>query len=269
MAYTARASADRWSAALAQALPPGSATHVGAGVAEAGGQRVIVVLASRRGSRLDPFPRAVTVGERVTLSGQLRSGLCNPRVFVSLPSGQVRTIEAKGSVWFRATVPFDEPGRHVVEVLADGPQGPTVAALLAVGAGGASPEEPADAARDATPEDPARAEAAVLEAVCGARARRGLAPLEPDAALSAVARRHAQAMREAGTVAHALPGEPGPAERLTRAHIAFRRVYENVAAASSALEAHQAAEESPAHLRNLLEPGARRLGVGIAREADG
>jgi uncharacterized protein YkwD len=266
--FSARAPAGRWRAALARALGKGGATHVGAGAVEVDGELVIVLLASRRGAHLDPFPRAVTVGERAVLSGRIGAGLCNPRVFVSAPSGTVRTIDATDALRIRATVPFDEPGRHVVEVLADGPRGPTVAALLAVAAGGAPFEEPASPSIAADGEgDPARAEVAVFGALQAARARQGLTLLTLDPALTALARRHSEAMRAAGTIGHVLPGEPDPTARLDRARIAYRRVYENVAVASTGLEAHAAVEESPAHLRNMLEPGARRAGVGVARDA--
>ncbi len=270
MAYTLRTTARDWGDELRRALGPGSATHVGAGVVlgGAGAETVIVVLASRRGVRLDAFPRSVTQGERIALTGQLRSGLCNPRVFVSSPSGEARAVATTGAVWFRAAVPFDEPGRYVIEVLADGPQGPTVAALLPVAAGEASFEEPAAPARRGSP---ALAEGAeeVLEAIAALRARRGLPALAPDPTLAAVAREHSQAMVASGVVGHALAGERPLTERLARARVRYRRVFENVAAAPTALEAHGAAEESPAHLENLLEAAARRVGLGLARDAAG
>jgi uncharacterized protein YkwD len=267
MVFTIRATGASWGEELGRALGPGAPTHLGAGVAPAAGGSVIVVLASRRGVRLEPFPRAVRQGERVSLSGQLRSGLCNARVFLSAPSGEVREVSTAGAVWFRATVPLEEPGRYVVEVLADGPQGPTVAGLFPVAAGAASFEEPA---LPAAPGDPAADGAsAVLEALAAARRHHGLAALEPDAALAELAQRHSEVMRDSGILGHVLARERPLTERLGRAGVRFRRVFENVAAAPSALEAHGAAEESPAHLRNILEPGARRVGVGLARDASG
>ena len=266
--YAARGGAAEWSDVLADALGPGagSATHVGAGVVERDGARTTVILASSRGARLDPFPQRVRPGARVVLSGQLRAGLCDARVFVTRPSGRVVEISAPRGVWFRVEIPFAEPGRHAVEVLARGPQGPTVAALFPVAAGAASIEEPR---ADGVPEseaDPARAEAAVLAALQALRAQRGLSPLVADAKLTAVARRHSEAMRRAETLGHAVPGSPEPDERLRAARLPYRRLYENVAVASTALEAHAAAVASPAHLRNMLEPGVRTVGVGIARE---
>lgn len=267
MVFTLRATGGAWGEELGRALGPGAPTHLGAGVAATGAGKVIVVLASRRGVRLEPFPRAVREGERVSLSGQLRSGLCNARVFLSVPSGEVREVPTAGAVWLRATVPLEEPGRYVVEVLADGPQGPTVAALFPVAAGAASFEEPVPP--PAHGGSAADGEPAVLEALAAARAHHGLAALEPDATLAQIARRHSEAMRDAGTLGHVLARERPLTERLGRAGVRFRRVFENVAAAPGALDAHDAAEESPAHLRNILEPGARKVGVGLARDASG
>jgi len=274
--YMARGSTPVFSEGLEDALGPGlgSATHVGAGVVERDGGFVAVVLASVRGARLDAFPQRVPPGARVPLSGQLRAGLCDARVFVTRPSGRVQELAAPRGVRFRVALSFEEPGRHTVEVLAEGPEGPTVAALFPVAVGEASIEEPrADAAdeprADAAEEraaDPARAEAAVLAALQNLRAKRGLSPVVLDPTLTAVARRHSEAMRAAGTIGHAVQGSPAPDERLRAARLPYRRLYENVAAAATALEAHAAAEASPAHLRNMLEPGIRKVGIGLARE---
>ena len=66
-------------------------------------------------------------------------------------------------------------------------------------------------------------------------------------------------------MSHVLPGTGELVDRLRRARVPYRRAYENVARGGSALAAHEAAEESPAHLANLLAPGVARVGVGIAR----
>jgi uncharacterized protein YkwD len=276
MIYLARGTTPDLVEGLEDALGPGlgSATQVGAGVVERGGGFVAVVLASARGAQLDAFPQRVAAGARAELSGQLRAGLCDARVFVTRPSGRVQELAAPRGVRFRVTLTFDEPGRHAVEVVADGPEGPTVAALFPVAAGAASIEEPRGRAADeprgdaagAHAADPAGAEAAVLAALQTLRAQRGLSRVVLDPRLSEVARRHSEAMRAAGTIGHALRGSPGPEERLRAARLPYRRLYENVAAAASALEAHAAAEASPAHLRNMLEPGIRKVGVGLARE---
>lgn len=265
-AFMARGSPGQLAEVVSQAVGAGSATHYGVGVAEDGGDAVAVVLCSQRRARLDPFPREVSPGAAVVLSGELRAGLRAPRVFVTLPSGQVQEREAAGAGTFRASIPFGERGRYVIEVVGEAADGPSVAALLVVSAGGASLRGPPQPAAD-DPADPARAEAQVVAELSALRVRHGLEPVISSPELAAVARRHSAAMRAAGKVAHLVPGSPGPAERLAQARIGYQRVFENVAAAGSALAAHRAAAESPAHLQNMLQPRVSRVGVGIDREA--
>jgi uncharacterized protein YkwD len=140
-----------------------------------------------------------------------------------------------------------------------------VAAILIVVAGGATVEPPSrTAAGPPEQDDPAAAEAAIVGAMNATRRGRGLAPLTAVAELSAVARRHSAAMRDAATVAHVLPGSGEIGDRLRRARIPYRFAYENVAQGPSALAAHAKIEESPAHLANVLAQ-ATQVGVGVAR----
>jgi uncharacterized protein YkwD len=113
--------------------------------------------------------------------------------------------------------------------------------------------------------DDAAAEAAVVRAMNATRLRHALAPLARVPELDEVARRHSAAMAAAAKVAHVLPGTGDLADRLRRARVPYRRAYENVARAATALDAHEAAEESPAHLANVLRPDTTRVGVGLAR----
>jgi uncharacterized protein YkwD len=53
------------------------------------------------------------------------------------------------------------------------------------------------------------------------------------------------------------------------AGIPFRQVRENVARGDSALGAHEAAVESPAHLENIIDPAVTRVGLGVSQSAAG
>lgn len=251
--------------AIARALPRAQATHVGAGVAEREGSVVVVLLATERRARLAPFPREVARGARVALAGSLGPGLSRPRVFLALPSGQVREAETRGSGEFRATLEFLERGRYTVEVVAEGEGGPEVAALAAVSAGGAPLDVPPPPPPAPDPPEDAAAEAAVISALNATRRRQGLPSLKADPTLSGVARRHSAAMAAQRRVAHVLPRSGDIGARLRAEGIPYRRVYENVARAATALGAHEAAEASPAHRGNMLRPDATRTGVGMAR----
>ncbi|MFY3746729.1 CAP domain-containing protein, partial [Anaeromyxobacter sp. Red801] len=268
-AYLVRAAPDRAAAALADVIPRGAATHVGAGAAQADGSVFVAVLASDRKAHLEPVPRRVAEGASTVIAGELLGGLSRPRVFVTSPAGAVHEEAVSGGPdGFRARVAFAAAGRHVVEVLGHGRGGPEVAALLEVQAGAAAvpAAQPVPARRPAPePGDAAAAEAGVVRAINALRAARGLQPVTAAPQLTEAARAHSANMLAQGKVAHVLPGTGELVQRLSRARIAYRRAYENVARASTALEAHEAAEESPAHLGNLLQPGVSRVGVGIAR----
>jgi uncharacterized protein YkwD len=252
----------------ASALRHATATHVGAGAVVRGGTTYVVILASERRATLSPFPRDVATGARAVLSGALAPPLRAARVFVTRPSGEVGEAGAGRERAFDAALEFPGPGRHVVEVIAEGQGGPEIALLLVVSVGGASLEAPPRGVPPPEPADLAASEAGVLRALDATRGRHGLPPLAAREDVAAVARRHAEAMAAAGVVAHALPGSPDAAERLRRAGIPYRRVYENVARDGTALEAHAGVEESPAHLANVLRADASVAGIGVARARD-
>jgi uncharacterized protein YkwD len=246
--------------ALAAAARFRGATHIGIGVVSRDGVAWAVLLASERRAELGPFPRQVGPGEQVTLRGRLL-GLTSPRVYVATPSGAAHELPVRDEAGsFAADVRFEEPGTWRVEVGGDGPRGPTLAAVLEVRCG----DGPAPAAPPDEP-DPPDAEASIAAALDGLRARQGLPPLRRSAPLDEQARRHASAMLAAGTVAHRVEGGGDVGSRVAAAGLDYRSVRENVARGSGALDAHRAIVESPAHLANVLAPGASLLGVGIAR----
>ncbi len=256
--------------ALARSLPGARVTHLGVGAFEKDGTVQLVVLAVDRRVRLS-FPRDVAPGALADLSGVLAEGLRQPSVFVTLPSGVVRQDSISGgstSGAFGSRIELRDAGRYLVEVMAEGEEGPEVVALLTVSAGGAPLDPPGDSTKPAAePPDDAGAERAVLRAIDATRRRHGLASLEPSSELDAIARRHSAAMAAAGRVVHVLRSSAKVDQRLRRAGIAYRCAYENVARAGSALAAHATAEQSPAHLWNILRADASRVGVGVARVA--
>jgi uncharacterized protein YkwD len=255
---------------VAEALPPiiapgAFAGHLGAGLVERDGTAWLVLLASPRRATLRPFPRVVPVGGAAVLEGELVTGLAEPRLFVTAPDGSVRERTISGTRRFRAELRFGAPGRWLVEVVGRGLNGPEVIALLAVSAGEQPEPAASSAAIEPDPEDPADAEALVLLAINSTRQRHALAPLAWSAPLQALARAHSAAMLRQGLLAHVLPGSGDLADRLRRARLPFRKALENLAKGQTALSAHEATEESPAHRENLLSAGPTLAGVGIAR----
>jgi len=249
--------------ALTRTAHLGGATHVGVGVEMRGGEAWAVLLATVRRAEIEPLPRSVPPRSRAALRGTLL-GLARAQVFVTTPSGRALEVPARRSGRrFEAWIEFPEPGRYRVEVLGEGPYGPTVAAVFDVACG--SRAFPDDHAGQPDPPGDAAAEEAVLRAIDALRARHGLTPLRHDARLSELARRHSVAMRAAGLVAHNLPGGGTLVSRLQGSAVPFSRAWENVARGDGALDAHEATVGSPAHLANLLAPPAQAAGVGIAR----
>jgi uncharacterized protein YkwD len=247
---------------------PRDATHLGIGAHEHRGRAWLVALASRRTAELEPFPREVSVGARRELRASL-VGLERAQVVVTRPSGGTQELAVAAGRSVRVALAFDEPGRHVVELVGTGPRGPEVAAILTVTAGGERSTLPARRVAAPDPHDRDAAERRVEEALNALRARQGLAPVASDPTLKAIARRHSEEMLARGVVAHVLPGSGDLAARLRGARVIYRRAVENVARGRTALEAHEVAEESPAHRRNMLDPEVHLAGVGIARAGGG
>ncbi|MFL5272370.1 MAG: CAP domain-containing protein [Anaeromyxobacteraceae bacterium] len=265
VAHLVAGEASRAVAAVAERCAAGEATHLGAGAASRDGRTFVVLLLSRRAAALEPVPRDVPVGAAVAIGGEL-VGLEDASVFATSPAGDTRRAAGTATGHrFRAELRLDAPGRWTVEVVGRGPRGPTVAALLVISCGGAPLAEPARAATPADPADAGEAEAAVLAAIAAARRTRAVAPLAASVALRDVARRHSAAMLAAGVLGHVVRGSGDLASRLRAAGVAYRSAGENVAEGETALAAHRAAEESPAHLANMLAPRLRRAGCGIAR----
>jgi hypothetical protein len=96
------------------------------------------------------------------------------------------------------------------------------------------------------------------------RAARGLAPLKWSDALATAARQHASRMAVQNTLSHQLPGEPGMAERASRAGARFSSLAENVAEGRGAENIHQQWMKSPPHRANLLDPELDSVGIAVA-----
>jgi uncharacterized protein YkwD len=234
--------------------------RIGVAAAEvSGGGAVVCALTAIHGTTLQQIPGRVEPGQSVVVAGTLGDGLQGPRLFITRPSGEVEEMKIGTSgAGFSARVALKERGEHSIEVLADGPGGPQVAAIRRVFAGVSPPSRP-------PPEGPARTGlAGVEEAIAHLRASRGLPALKRDEALDATAEAHSQEMARLRTFAHVLPTDGTPADRLRARGYPYRSVGENIGLSSDVGTAHEAIVGSPAHLSNLLDPRHRRLGLGSA-----
>ncbi len=111
-------------------------------------------------------------------------------------------------------------------------------------------------------------ETKVFQAINRERTERGLAPLVLDPALSKVARAHSEEMLKANVFDHRGADGSRPADRVSRAGIAYRRLAENIAENLGAKDPAGAAVmqwmTSVGHRENVLDPRFTHTGVGVA-----
>jgi uncharacterized protein YkwD len=112
--------------------------------------------------------------------------------------------------------------------------------------------------------DRARIEAGMISGVNRVRRQAGLPPLAPNPLLDRVSQEHAEDMLARSYFGHRTPEGLGPTER-ARADGYRSGIGENlVEQRFSVDEALKAWLESPDHRRNILDPGCRELGLGLA-----
>jgi len=236
--------------------------HIGVAAAELPGGHgaVVCALSALHGTDLRHIPGQVEELDTVIVAGRLAPELSRPRLFVTHPSGDVEEmglIAAGGE--FATRVMLRETGEHSIEILADGPGGPQVAALRRVFAGVKPPQAPPAAPKMAP------GLAGVEAAIAHLRASRGLPALQRDELLDTVAEAHSKEMVRLRTFAHVLPTDGSLTDRLRGRGYVYRSAGENIGLSDDAATAHEAIVGSPAHLANLLDPRHRKLGLGQVR----
>ncbi len=257
----------RWQMLLRDQVASQSLTHFG--VARQGEQLAVVFV--RRALDLDPIVALTTDSPQLSISGKLRSGYSDPVVYVTRPDQRVRSFRPMllgQGISFR--LPMRGSASATIEVIASGPRGAEVVALLTVNQAGVTttvtrPKELVQKTGLETPGDE------LIALVNQDRVRIGMDRLRRDSTLTQTAMEHAKSMARQGIVAHVLPGGEPPAERLGAAGIRTRRFFENVALARTVEQAHAELWESPSHRMALTDDLITHIGVGVARAigADG
>ena len=247
-----------------------AATHAGLALVADDDHTVLALLLADRKAQVQPFPRKVEKApSHQKLCFELRAPLGRPSVFVTRPSGAVDRLQDISGRGATRCVPvtFQVNGRHALEVLGDGAEGPEVAAMFSVDVGPVSPGLAAESARGPEPTTPAEARARLLARVNVLRAAGGVATVEPDPKLDAVAQAYADRMAAQRFFAHVSPDGDALPDRLETAGYAYQTSGENLGMASGPMAAHAAIEESPGHRKNLLDPAFERMGFGLSRQA--
>lgn len=246
--------------AFVRKLPASVPARCGVAVVrDEGGAEALAVIAAPHAATVAPTPRQVRPDGWVTVDVKLRVPTSEGKIVVLGPSGPPREIPSslhQGRLLGRFQA--DRPGRWLAQAVATLDHGPMPVAEIEVlrGEAGAATAVPGEGARG---EDP---QAMLLAMVNEARQSEGLPALALDPRLTTLARSHAEAMAQSQVVGHDL-GQGDPERRAEEAGLRFHALGENVARASSVVQAHRSLWSSPSHRKNTLERRWKSAGVGV------
>lgn len=228
--------------------------------ADVAGRPFVAAVAVDALAEMAPLPLRVRASDWVSLDATTNRSYDSATVALLGPTGKPKRVLASLSGrQIRSRFRLDQPGRWLVQLLADGPRGPEPV-LEAWVFSDVEPSAPRERQMMAVPQDADGA----YRLLSDARRQEGVPPLRRDAALEALARQHAVAMKRAGTVAHDV-GSGGPYQRAEAAGIAVTHLGENVANAPTIERTHAALWDSPTHRENMLDGGYTRVGIAAVR----
>ena len=254
-------------------LGAGPVGRMGVGVVRQGDQvSVVAGFQETPVQLLAAVPRRLPHGRSAALAARVDRRYRAPQVVVTTPDGQVHEAAPAPGAEVGVDLRCGADGRYQVEIVGNGAAGPAVLANFPVFCG-IAPEQTLSgvAAVPQGPADPEAAERELIALVNRDRARAGLPALIVDPRLTAIARAHSQDMAEHDFVGHVSPRTGTAMDRVRRGGLRPELVLENVGRAYGASEAESGFLASPGHRGNLLDPHARRLGVGVVfgREVTG
>jgi hypothetical protein len=206
----------------------------------------------------------------MTIEARLHAPADDAKIVVLGPRGSPRTLAStfdREHRVVRARFALERPGAFAVQVVADLDGGPRPVLEASVYADVAPPAT--DDAATAVPvpgESPAAADLVAL--VNALRAAEEAPPLVHDPRLEAIARKHAERMRDDARIAHDL-GEGDLRSRFAEAGLDANLVGENVARSTSLVRAHRALYASPSHRLNLLRADYTHVGTAAVTATDG
>jgi len=240
-----------------------AASKMGVGASIQGDRAALVALLATRKVSLKPFPRTAKPRSAHQLCGQLVEPFRSADVFVTRPDGQVDKIPlALKDARFCAKLELPSTGHYSIEVVGSGSQGPEVAAIFFVNAGTSQARE--ERAAFSEPRSLAEARSAILARINALRKAHALRPVELDEVLNSVAQAYSERMSSQNFFAHVAPDGSDLRKRLQSAGYDYQVAGENLGLATGALAAHFSIEQSPGHLRNLIDGRHARLGIGVA-----
>jgi uncharacterized protein YkwD len=241
------------------------------------GGEVIVALRVDALADLAALPTRARTGEWLSFEGRLHIGARSAKLVVLGPHGVPRSVPTSldaASGIARARFALDQPGAFTVQLvgdLAEGPRPLLEAKVFADVAPTPPGEEPPAPGEEAAPPgaDPVDDAVVLARMVAALRTYEGSPALAHDDKLAALAKAHAERMRDGRSVAHDL-GDGDFRDRFeAEGTLDAHAVGENVAHAPTVALAHRALHASPSHRINLLRVDYTHMGVGVARAEDG
>jgi uncharacterized protein YkwD len=241
------------------------------------GGEVLVALRVEALADLTALPTRARTGEWLSFEARMHVPARSAKLVVLGARGAPKTVPTSldpATGIARARFVLDQPGGFTVQLVGDLSEGPRpllearVFADVTPTAPGEEPPAPGEelAGTSVNPSGDAPALARMVGAL---RSSEGAPALTRDEKLDALARAHAERMRDQRAVAHDL-GDGDFRERFeAEGSLDARAVGENVAHAPTLALAHRALHASPSHRINLLRGDYTHLGVGVAHAADG
>ncbi|HOC44391.1 MAG TPA: CAP domain-containing protein [Thermoanaerobaculales bacterium] len=259
---------------LAMVLHGASFTHVGAATSPATppyAARWFVLLVDRRMS-MSPVESAGEPGAQLPLQFRLDERYTGATIAVTRPRGEIEesAVGLSNGTAVAGVRLADEVGTQWIELIGHGPSGPEVLALFPVEVGRQPPRRwvgrpVADESWVDTTEE---AESLAARLVDEDRSRFGLARLEWDPQLAAIARAHSSEMADEGYFAHLSPRTGSVVDRLEQSGYPATFAAENIAMAPTLGEAHDRLMQSPGHRAAVLTPNATHFGIGVVSRHD-
>ncbi|MEE9385704.1 MAG: CAP domain-containing protein [Nannocystaceae bacterium] len=247
-------------------LPPGRRFGVGAARLENNVTRLLVGFAHVV-VELETIDRRIDLSAVIQVKGRLLGGRETPHVEVVAPDGEWRrfgVVMGDDGSFSVALSCASGRGAYRVEVLAEGPHGPEVAALFPIFCGVSPPSEIEFETEHLDPSvsavDVARLSLLYLN---HARAARALPRLEWDDGAASVGSGHSGDMAHNGFVGHVSPTAGGVVDRFSAAKIRGLVIRENVARGYGPKGIHVGLMGSPGHRVNILAEDVTRVGIGV------
>ncbi len=248
----------------------GGLTHCGGALLTTPTMSVLSVAFSGRFLSLSKaIPRRIAEGAALPLETTLEAPYARPSLAITDAHGAVARVALPARRSIKQTLKLQGTGLHSVEILAEGPQGVAVLAVIPILVGDGPEGSPPAFEAAAAETDAASVLKKLHTLIDQDRKARNLLPLKRDRTLARIALKHSEDMDKNAFVAHTSNTSGTAVDRVERAGLKASLVLENIGRGYSASEIHEGLMASPGHRANLLNPGASHVGLGVVMQREG